>query len=42
MPYLTRKTTQRNDAYDAYNTYPLHQRPNHHTDAFADGVQRTQ
>ncbi|KAJ3555118.1 hypothetical protein NM688_g2756 [Phlebia brevispora] len=32
----------RNDAYDAYNTYPLHQRPNHHTDVFSDGVQRTQ
>ncbi|KAF7790134.1 hypothetical protein EIP86_001086 [Pleurotus ostreatoroseus] len=32
----------RNDAYDAHNTYPLHQRPNHHKDAFADGVQRTQ
>ena len=36
------KITQRNDAYDAHNTYPLHQRPNHHKDAFADGVQRTQ
>jgi hypothetical protein len=34
---------QRNDAYDAYGTYPIHQRPaNKHKDAFADGVQRTQ
>ncbi|KIJ37597.1 hypothetical protein M422DRAFT_69290 [Sphaerobolus stellatus SS14] len=31
----------RNDAVDAYNTYPLHSRPVHH-DSFADGVQRTQ
>jgi len=34
----------RNDAYDAYNTYPLHQRPSNVPthDKFADGVQRTQ
>lgn len=33
----------RNDAYDAFNTYPLHQRPQHGAkDSFADGVQRTQ
>ncbi|KAI0317584.1 nucleophile aminohydrolase, partial [Amylostereum chailletii] len=33
----------RNDAYDAYNTYPLHVRPqNEPTDVFTDGVQRTQ
>jgi len=33
----------RNDAHDAYNTYPLHQRPyNGPKDAFAEGVQRTQ
>jgi len=33
----------RNDFADAYNTYPLHQRPyNGPKDAFADGVQRTQ
>jgi len=33
----------RNDAFDAYGTYPLHPRPNNHPkDAFADGVQRTQ
>ncbi|KZV65616.1 proteasome endopeptidase complex beta subunit [Peniophora sp. CONT] len=33
----------RNDAFDAYNTYPLHVRPNNEpTDAFGEGVQRTQ
>ncbi|CAL1702810.1 unnamed protein product [Somion occarium] len=33
----------RTEAYDAYNTFPLHQRPNPgHKDAFAEGVQRTQ
>ncbi|KIP01257.1 hypothetical protein PHLGIDRAFT_131320 [Phlebiopsis gigantea 11061_1 CR5-6] len=32
----------RNDAHDAFNTYPLHQRPAPHTDTFAEGVQRTQ
>lgn len=33
----------RNDRHDAYNTYPLHDRPyNGQTDSFADGVQRTQ
>jgi len=32
----------RNDAFDAFNTYPLHQRPNPKQDTFADGVQRTQ
>ncbi|KAI0084374.1 proteasome endopeptidase complex beta subunit [Irpex rosettiformis] len=31
----------RNDALDAFNTYPMHKRPTHH-DTFADGVQRTQ
>ena len=33
--------SQRNDAIDAYNTYPLHVRPQP-KDAFAEGVQRTQ
>ncbi|KAI0804504.1 nucleophile aminohydrolase [Irpex lacteus] len=32
----------RNDAFDAFNTYPMHKRPNHHTDTFSEGVQRTQ
>ncbi|EMD35838.1 hypothetical protein CERSUDRAFT_115768 [Gelatoporia subvermispora B] len=34
----------RNDAYDAYNTYPLHHRPSAAPghDKFADAVQRTQ
>ncbi|KAF5370480.1 hypothetical protein D9615_009737 [Tricholomella constricta] len=33
----------RNDAYDAYGTYPIAQRPyNGPKDAFADGIQRTQ
>ncbi|EGN91672.1 hypothetical protein SERLA73DRAFT_100252 [Serpula lacrymans var. lacrymans S7.3] len=33
----------RNDAYDAYGTHPIPQRPyNGHQDAFADAVQRTQ
>ncbi|KAJ3508081.1 hypothetical protein NLJ89_g5950 [Agrocybe chaxingu] len=33
----------RNDAFDAYGTYPIHQRPqNGPKDAFVDGVQRTQ
>ncbi|TCD64669.1 Proteasome subunit beta type-7 [Steccherinum ochraceum] len=34
----------RNDAIDAFNTYPLHQRPHHapKQDVFADGVQHTQ
>ncbi|KAI0075010.1 proteasome endopeptidase complex beta subunit [Panus rudis PR-1116 ss-1] len=32
----------RNDHHDAYNTYPLHQRPNNVKDAFAEGVQHTQ
>ncbi|KAI0028402.1 proteasome endopeptidase complex beta subunit [Vararia minispora EC-137] len=33
----------RNDAFDAYNTYPFHVRPdNGPRDAFADNVQRTQ
>ncbi|KAI6008794.1 nucleophile aminohydrolase [Pisolithus orientalis] len=33
----------RNDMFDAYGTYPIHQRPdNHPKDAFADSVQRTQ
>ncbi|KAI0687831.1 proteasome endopeptidase complex beta subunit [Cytidiella melzeri] len=31
----------RNDAFDAYNTYPMHKRQNHN-DTFAEGVQRTQ
>lgn len=33
---------QRNDAYDAYNTFPLHQRTQPKEDVFAEGVQRTQ
>ena len=34
---------QRNDAYDGYNTYPLHHRPsNGPKDAFKEGVQHTQ
>jgi len=34
---------QRNDAFDAYGTYPIHQRPqNGPKDAFSAGVQRTQ
>ena len=34
---------QRNDAYDAYGTYPIAQRPqNNPKDAFSAGVQRTQ
>lgn len=33
---------QRNDAFDAYGTYPIHQRPNNVKDPFAEGVQRTQ
>lgn len=32
----------RNDFVDAYNTYPLHGRPNLEADSFAEGVQRTQ
>ncbi|EIN04473.1 proteasome endopeptidase complex beta subunit [Punctularia strigosozonata HHB-11173 SS5] len=33
----------RHDGFDAYATYPIHQRPqNGHKDVFADGVQRTQ
>lgn len=33
----------RNDKFDAYNTYPLHDRPyNGPKDSFAEGVQRTQ
>lgn len=32
----------RNDAVDAFNTYPLHQRAQHGKDTFAEGVQRTQ
>jgi len=33
----------RNDAFDAYGTYPIAQRPNNHqTDTFSAGVQRTQ
>ncbi|KZT01641.1 proteasome endopeptidase complex beta subunit [Laetiporus sulphureus 93-53] len=32
----------RNEMYDQYNTFPLHHRPSHHKDAFADGVQHTQ
>ncbi|KAF8152357.1 proteasome endopeptidase complex beta subunit [Crassisporium funariophilum] len=32
----------RNDAYDAYGTYPIAQRPVHAKDAFQNGVQRTQ
>ncbi|KIY43196.1 proteasome endopeptidase complex, beta subunit [Fistulina hepatica ATCC 64428] len=34
----------RNEAFDVYGTYPIHQRPNnvYGKDAFADGVQRTQ
>ncbi|KZT38654.1 proteasome endopeptidase complex, beta subunit [Sistotremastrum suecicum HHB10207 ss-3] len=33
----------RNDTVDAYNTYPLHQRPDWRPkDSFADGIQRTQ
>ncbi|KAH7914905.1 nucleophile aminohydrolase [Hygrophoropsis aurantiaca] len=33
----------RNDAFDAYGTHPIHQRPyNGPKDAFADGVQHTQ
>ncbi|KAJ8519175.1 hypothetical protein ONZ45_g3814 [Pleurotus djamor] len=32
----------RNDAIDAYGTYPIAQRPRHDVDAFAGGVQRTQ
>jgi len=36
-------SNQRNDALDAYNTYPLHSRPdNGPKDAFADGVRHTQ
>jgi 20S proteasome subunit beta 7 len=31
---------QRNDAFDAYGTYPIAARPKQ--DAFAEGVQRTQ
>jgi hypothetical protein len=34
---------QRNDAYDAYGTHPIHQRPsNAPKDTFSEGVQRTQ
>lgn len=34
---------QRNEAYAAYNTYPLHHRPyNGPKDAFQEGVQHTQ
>jgi len=32
----------RNDAVDMFNTYPLHQRAQHASNSFADGVQRTQ
>ena len=32
---------QRNDAFDPYGTYPIHQRPAV-KDTFAEGVQRTQ
>jgi len=32
----------RNDASDAYGTYPIHQRSNNLKDTFAEGVQRTQ
>ncbi|TFL07725.1 proteasome endopeptidase complex beta subunit [Pterulicium gracile] len=32
----------RNDAIDLYGTYPIHSRPGPTTDAFSDGVQRTQ
>ncbi|THH04269.1 hypothetical protein EW145_g5646 [Phellinidium pouzarii] len=32
----------RNEAYDAYNTFPLHQKPYYGQDAFTDSVQRTQ
>ena len=38
-----RSSTQRNDAFDAYGTYPIAQRPrNHPKDAFTAGIQRTQ
>lgn len=33
---------KRNDAHDAFNTYPLHQRPKPQKDTFTEGVQRTQ
>ncbi|KAG5220175.1 Proteasome beta type [Salix suchowensis] len=32
----------RNDAFDAYGTYPIAQHPRNAVDVFADGVQRTQ
>jgi len=32
----------RNNTVDAFNTYPLHRRPNHHGDTFTGGLQRTQ
>ena len=43
-PYLLKSfCLQRNDAIDAYGTYPLAQRPQNGTkDAFSVGVQRTQ
>ena len=36
------KNLQRNDAFDAYGTFPIHQRPNNVKDTFAEGVQHTQ
>ncbi|KAI0340995.1 proteasome endopeptidase complex beta subunit [Trametopsis cervina] len=30
------------DSHDAFNTYPLHKRPQSHTDTFSEGVQHTQ
>jgi len=32
----------RNDAQDAYGTFPIHQRPRNATDSFSQGVQHTQ
>jgi 20S proteasome subunit beta 7 len=38
-----KNSAQRNDAVDAYGTYPIAQRPhNSPKDAFSTGVQRTQ
>ena len=40
---MTDWLTQRNDAHDAYGTYPIAQRPyNGPKDAFSEGVQHTQ
>jgi len=41
--YQKKICLQRNDAFDAYGTYPIAQRPqNGPKDAFSLGVQRTQ